>query len=58
METMLLQFLDFIYNDVMIDVNVLDQIDEFIHTFYGKDVPPGGFMGVYRKWYKEDASNE
>lgn len=53
METMLIQFLDFMYNDVFVDVDALDQIDNYIKEFYGKDMPPGGFMDVYRKWYKE-----
>lgn len=56
MDTMLLQFLGFIYN--LIDVDVLDQIDHHIELHYGKDVPPGGFMDVYRKWYREDVCGE
>ncbi len=58
MDTMLLQFLGFIYNDVLIDVDVLDQIDHHIELHYGEDVPPGGFMDVYRKWYREDVCGE
>lgn len=56
METMLLQFLDFIYNEVLIDADVLDKIDHYIELRYGKDVPPGDFMDVYREWFKGDVA--
>lgn len=58
MDAQLLQFLDFIYNEVLIDQDVFDQIDHYIKLHYGKDVPPGGFVDVYRKWYRENVSNE
>ena len=58
METTLLQFLDFIHNEVLIAVDVLDQIDHHIELHYGKNVLPGGFMDVYRKWYKEGVCGE
>ena len=58
METMLLQFLDFIYNDVLVDMDVLDQVDHYIELCHGEDVPPGGFMDVYREWYRETCCNE
>lgn len=58
MDTMLLQFLDFIYNEVLIDVDVLDQVDHYIELYYDKDVLPGGFMDVYRKWYRRDVCGE
>jgi hypothetical protein len=54
MDAQLLQFLDFIYNEVLVDVDVLEQIDEYIKMFYGDKAPPGGFMDVYRKWFKGD----
>lgn len=58
METMLLQFLDFIDNEVLIDVNVLDQIDHYIELHYGENVLPGSFMDVYCKWYRKDVCGE
>lgn len=54
MDTMLLQFLDFVYDEVLIDVGVMDRIDHHIKLYHSKDVPPGGFMDVYSKWYKEN----
>jgi hypothetical protein len=53
MASMLLQFLDFIYNDVLIDVDVLDEIDHYIELHHGEGIARGGFMYVYRKWYRE-----
>jgi len=49
----LLDFLDFMYNDVFIDVQVFDDINQYIHTHYG--VPAaGGTLSTYRKWYTDE----
>jgi len=56
MDTMLLQFLDFICNEVLIDADVLDKIDRYIELHYGENMPPGGFMDVYCKWLNGDVA--
>jgi hypothetical protein len=60
MDNMLLQFLDFIYNEVLIDVDVLERIDEYIKLHYGTLISPGMFVDVYHDWYTENigVSNE
>lgn len=52
MDVQLLQFLDFVYNEVMVDADVFDRIMDYIGSWYGDNAPEGGFMDVYRSWYE------
>lgn len=59
MDTMLLQFLDFTYNKILVDTEVFDEIKSYIEYCYGDDVLPGGFLpggfaDVYLTWYKRN----
>lgn len=54
MDAQLLQFLNFMHNEVMVDADVFDRIKDYIKSWYGDNAPKGGFMDVYSNWYKEN----
>jgi len=57
MDQQLQDFLDFMYNDVLVDVQVFADINSYIKKHYL--VPaPGGALSTYRKWYTDEIGGD
>jgi hypothetical protein len=56
-DTQLQDFLDFMYNDVLVDVQVFDDINAYIKLHYGEPAK-GGALSVYRKWYTDEIGGD
>ena len=57
MDNMLISFLDFMYNDVLVDADVFEKINSYIKRHYG--VPaPGGMLSTYRKWHTDELGDD
>jgi hypothetical protein len=57
MDNMLISFLDFMYNEVLVDPDVFDKINNYIKRYYG--VPAaGGMLSTYRKWHTDELGDD
>lgn len=58
MDNMLISFLDFMYNEVIVGSEPFVKARNYITLHHGSKPAPGGFMEAFCKWYDEELGND